>query len=124
MEINRTDYPPGVTKKQELAPGVFKEDKRHWALGSYAGEGRMTFGGDSSGCLNGKGLTRRPLIAIYRHYTSEKGIISCFLSYPDGMGVVANYFWEICSLEGELFEGVERFSSEAECEQRIIELLL
>ena len=54
-------------------------------------------------------------------YSSDKGKISLVL--------LPNYFhdeidlWEIYSLEGELFEDVERFESKEEAEERIVVIM-
>jgi hypothetical protein len=62
------------------------------------------------------------IIGKYQYiYESEKGSIS-LIELP-------NYFrdgitlWEIYSLEGDLFEDIERFNSKEEAERRINELL-
>ena len=69
-----------------------------------------------------KGLDPSPLIGKYQYiYSSEKGKIS-LVELPD-------YFkdgktlWEIYSLEGDLFEDIERFDSKEEAENTIEELL-
>ena len=122
------DYPSKVIEPRRIALKVYAQDKQHWAMNSFAGEGLYQVNGDSSGCLlkkthDGFQVVRPPKIAIYRHYWSLKGKISCFLSYPNAMGCHNRYFWEIYCLEGELFDDVERFSTEKECEKRIINLL-
>jgi hypothetical protein len=121
----RNDYPIGVTEPREIAPGIFMDNKKHWGMNSYAGEGRTEMGADSSGCLRKDSgsleLCPRPHVAIYRHYWSKKGKISCFLSYPNGMGYEDGYFWEIYTIgDKELFDDIERFSTESECEKAII----
>jgi len=127
------NYPEGVTKIREIAPRVFMQDKKHWAMNSYAGEGIIEledergYKHDRSGCLHSECSIvypcHEPKVAVYRQYWSKKGRVSCFLSYPGAMGAVPNYFWEIYCLEGRLFEDIERFDTEEECERRIIELL-
>ena len=121
--MSRNDYPEGVTQPLSLRKGIFVEDKQHWAMNVGAGEGLRSIRGDSSGCLDADGKCRPPYVAIYRHYWSRKGRISCFLSYPDGMGSMPTYFWEIYCLEGDLFEDIERFGTEGELLKRIKELL-
>ena len=117
------DYPDGVTQPFALGKGIFVEDKKHWGMNFGAGEGLHSIRGDGSGCLDADGKCQPPFVAIYRHYWSRKGKISCFLSYPGKMGAVPTYFWEIYCLEGELFEDPERFSTEGELRKRIKELL-
>jgi hypothetical protein len=46
-------------------------------------------------------------------------MLSTFLSYPNAMGVRDTYFWEIYPVEGD----IERFDSESEMEDRIIQLI-
>ena len=127
--MSRFDYPEDVVKDKEVAPGIFMTNKKHWAMNSSAGEGLTIMNGDASGCLLTEKVSNlkvclQPHVAIYRHYWSKKGKISCFLSYPDGMGYAkGKYFWEIYSLEGNLLDDIERFFTEKECEERIIELL-
>ena len=123
------DYPPGVVEPREIAKGIFMQDRQHWAMNSFAGEGLTVVNGDRSGCVikdgwKGLDVVLVPKVAIYRHYWSTKGKISCFLSYPNGMGYHNGYFWEVYCLEGGLFEDVERFSTEKELEKRIIKLLI
>lgn len=119
----KKDYPEGVTQPLPLGKGIFVEDRQHWAMNSYAGEGLREVGADASGCLGMDGKCQPPRIAIYRHYWSKKGKISCFLSYPNGMGSRNQYFWEIYSLEGNLFDDIERFNTEGELLKRVKELL-
>jgi hypothetical protein len=123
----RVDYPIGVTEPREIVPGVFMENKKHWGMNSYAGEGITEVNGDSSGCVRKSGgleLCPKPHIAIYRHYWSDKGRISCFLSYPEGMGYAKGYFWEIYTIGNkEIFDDIERFGTEKECEEAIIAYL-
>ena len=128
--MNYVDYPNGVTKPIAIAPGIYREDKMHWAMNSYAGLGVSEVNGDSSGCIyrrlserEGLKLCLVPKVAIYRHYWSSKGKISCFLSYPNGMGMLDDFFWEVYSLEGDLFDDIERFDTEEECEAWIINKL-
>jgi len=124
------DYPEGVVKVREIAPGIFMKPRKHWAMNSYAGEGIIRLedsrGYDRSGCLHPEKdpiiNCLAPWIVTARLYWSEKGTISCFLSYPGAMGAYPHYFWEIFSWD-ELFDDIERFDTEEECERRIIELL-
>lgn len=122
--MNLNNYPGGVTFPLDIGHGIFVENKRHWGMASYAGEGLSEVEGDASGCLLREGMCRAPRIAIYRHYWSKKGRLSCFLSYPNGMGWSQDrYFWEIYSLEGKLFEDVERYDTEQGMLSRVVEIL-
>jgi len=66
----------------------------------------------------GSGKMFRQLVGKWQFiYSSPKGKISCvkFLDYfCDGKD-----FWEIYSLDGDLFEDVERFDSKKEAEKQI-----
>jgi hypothetical protein len=66
-------------------------------------------------------MTNAPCVAQARLYESAKGRISAVYSYPQGLGIVDHYFWEIFS--SDLLDDVERFDTEDEMEQRIRELL-
>jgi len=60
------------------------------------------------------------LFGKYHHiFWSAKGRIS-LVKLNDFLGI---WYWEIMSLEGELFEDVERFDTKKKAMQRIEELL-
>ena len=69
-----------------------------------------------------RGILIKQIIGQYQYiYSSNKGKISLVEMkdyFYDG-----NDLWEIYSLEGNLFEDVERFDTKAEAEERIRELL-
>jgi len=54
-------------------------------------------------------------------YSSDKGEISLVRLF-DYVGIKKSY-WEIYSLEGDLFDDVERFDTKKEAEKRIKQLL-
>jgi hypothetical protein len=127
---NIKEYPAGVIQPTEIAPGIFFSDKPHWAMNSFAGMGYDRVADDTSGCicrgysdLIGLNLCLAPMVAIYRHYWSHKGRISCFLSYPNAMGAEDRFFWEIYCIEGALFDDIERYYTQAELDYRILSLL-
>ncbi len=101
---------------------------KHWGQGYLAGEGIEEVHGDHSGCvhwINGMRWVSPPCVAQARLYESSKGDISAVYSYPNGIGAEDRYFWEIWAPgQHDLMPGgPERFDTEAEMEQRVIELL-
>jgi hypothetical protein len=113
---------PGLSTR-ELTPFIYWRFYKHWGQGYAAGEGLKHIGGDRSGCLDDDGRTDRPFVVQARLYESLKGKVSAVYSYPNGLGAVDHYFWEIMPIEGELDHEVERFDTEGPMERRIIELL-
>jgi hypothetical protein len=116
------------TREVEIAGGIVYRPIRAWALLTYAGEGLLSVRGDHSGCVDTLGKCSPPSTAIHRLYWRRLGhpdedTISAFLSYPQGMGCVDEYFWGIY---GGGSDGPERFlgpEAETEMETRILELL-
>ena len=79
---------------------MYKETQKHRLADFDFGLGGFGFGAD------------------HHAYSSDKGKISMVLLknyFLDGRD-----FWEIYCLEGDLFEGVERFDTIEEAEQRIV----
>lgn len=69
------------------------------------------------------GKAFRKLVGKWQYiYTSPKGKISCvrFLNYLHE----GHNFWEIYSLEGSLFEDVERFDTKKKAEKQIKKYLI
>jgi hypothetical protein len=66
-----------------------------------------------------------PTVVQSRLYEGPLGFISAVYSYPNGIGLVDHYFWEIWNAGGEraVLEDVERYDTEAEMEARIIQAL-
>lgn len=115
------DYIP-ATMERIVAANITFRPIRSWHSLTYAGEGLQNVNGDGSGCVHANGRTcNRPLTVTHRIYTNTKTgkQLSSFLSYPDGMGAVDVYFWEIFPIE----QDIERFESEYEMERRVIDLL-
>ena len=99
---------------------------KHWGQCYLAGEGRTDLNGDHSGGLEmirSLPMTSAPCVVQARIYESDKGWVSAVYSYPNGIGIVDHYFWEIYSPGSDLMSDVERFDTEDEMEQRITELL-
>jgi len=133
---NEQMFIPG-TKERHVTPDIVFRPIRSWHCNTYAGEGLFNNHGDGSGCLikdkekdlfkichQPKAVTHR----IYWHKNHPGEHISSFLSYPDGMGAVPSYFWEIYPVESEEgYSDIERFygdNAEQEMEKRVIELLM
>ncbi|RLD10699.1 MAG: hypothetical protein DRI44_05395 [Chlamydiae bacterium] len=105
---------------------VFREIKS-WHRLSYAGEGlKFGPGGDRSGCICDDGKCFPPLTVchrVYYHKKNPKFMISAFLSYPNGMADINEYFWET---RGTKKSDVERFfgkNAERKMEKKIIRVL-
>lgn len=113
-----------ATMEREIASGIVFRPCRIWHSGIYAGEGLYSVNGDGSGCLRkDTHLCNPPLTVTHRlywHKTNPNKTISAFLSYPNGMGCMDGYFWEIYPAEDG---GIERFDKEEEMEVAIIKLL-
>ena len=116
------DFIP-ATMEREIAPNIVFRPIRSWHSGTYAGEKLKSVNGDGSGCITKqqeypRETCQRPPTVTQRIYwnkvTSKQ--ISAFLSYPNGMGCMNEYFWEIYPYEND----VGRFTSEIEMEQTII----
>ena len=128
-----TEFFPG-TMWHDVREGVQWRLHKHWAANVYAGEGLATMPGsdDRSGCLlegfvispNGRfqtpmKLCMRPMVVEQRIYQKGERQISAVFSYPGGLSIHLDYFWEIYPVK----EGVERFDSEEEMEARVVHLL-
>lgn len=128
MSEKSHDFIP-ATVEREVAPNVVFRPIRCWHSLTYAGEGLTKVNGDGSGCLTADGrYCSRPLTATHRIYWNKetKAFVSSFLSYPGGMGYFGDgdgrqqYFWEINATG---FDDVERYATEEEMEERVIEVL-
>ena len=91
-----------------IGDGIQWRPYRHRGMNCWAGEGRLTYRGDGSGCLffarrigvalppyAPEYLCRQPSIVqarIYRLASEPSRKISAVLSYP--IGAEGNYFWE------------------------------
>lgn len=121
-----------ATMWRDIGNGIKFRPAKHWASGVYGAEGRESTNGDRSGCIQtyldpvnkSVPLVMAPWVVEQRHYKKGKYLISAVLSFPNGLSIQDNYFWEIYQLEGkQLFEDVERYDSEEEMEKRIIEIM-
>lgn len=121
-----------ATMWRDIGNGISFRPAKHWMMGVWGAEGRESTNGDRSGCINryldpvnkSVPLIMAPSVVLQRHYKKDKYLISAVLSYPNGLSMVDNYFWEIYQLKGEkVFEDVEIFDGEEEMEKRIVELL-
>ena len=116
------------TMERSIGHSIVFRPIKSWHSLSYAGEKLTTApnSDDHSGCVNDDGMCRAPLTVTHRVYwkDDEDDYISAFLSYPRGMAHYGKdgeeYFWEIYG--PTRFEDVERYTSEKEMEERIIEL--
>lgn len=125
-----------TTMEREIAPNIVFRPIRSWHSGTYAGEKLLKIPGknDGSGCMkkiwnNGYELEvcNIPYTVTHRLYWNKNNpdnTISAFLSYPDGMGAMDEYFWETLgtSEDGD----IERFrgeGAEKEMEEKIIKTL-
>jgi len=121
-----------ATMWRDIGNGIKFRPAKHWASGVYGAEGRESTNGDRRGCIQSYidpvnksvPLIMAPWVVEQRHYKKGKYLISAVLSFPNGLSIQDNYFWEIYQLAGkQLFEDVERFDNEKEMENRITELL-
>lgn len=92
-----------TTMARHIGDGVYFRPIRSWHSGTLAGEGRKPKDGeDGSGMLmredyKGLRVCMPPYTVTHRLYWHESEpskTISCFLSYPNGMGASDQYFWE------------------------------
>ena len=116
---------PGLSKRQ-LTDSISWRYYKHWGQNVWAGEGLEIKHGDRSGCvdvINGRHMTDVPCVVFARVYEGTQGWISAVYSYPHGIGAMDSYFWEIYTPDQDIMEDVERFDTEEEMEQRVIELL-
>src|SRR3990167_4228838 len=106
-----------------IGDGIKWRYYRHWGQNYYAGEGSQGrtdetgtvvdgSGGLKTNCQNGicsLGCCMKPIIFLAREYFKGKKRISAVLSYPKGLGIDPDYFWEIYPIsDGD----VERFYSQ------------
>lgn len=115
------DFIPATSPRQ-ISPHIYFRPIRSWHSATYAGEGLTVVKTDKSGYLLNNGLCYAPKTVTHRIYWHDETnkFISAFLSYPDAMGCVDEYFWEIYPGDNE---DVDRFFSEAEMEAKIISIL-
>lgn len=123
MNLERArDFIPG-TREISIGGGVVYRPIRSWHSGTYAGEKLESLPNttDRSGCVMGqlRGITVSTLSytvthRVYWNVAKPDEMISCFLSYPGGMGCCDRYFWEAL-IDGEPV----RFFDEAEAEKAI-----
>lgn len=88
------------TMWRAIGNGIFWRPYKHWAQGYKAAEGLEVDHGDHSGCLkmvNGIRMTDAPLVVSARIYRKEgcREDISAVFSYPNGLSIHPDYFWEI-----------------------------
>lgn len=106
-----SDFIP-CTSPRSIGDGIFFRPIRSWHSGTYAGEKLYKIPGsnDGSGCLFSEKLSdvlpvcSPPHTVTHRLYWHEKDpnqTISAFLSYPNGMGVCDEYFWEANKVEDD-----------------------
>lgn len=99
---------------------------KHWGQGYLAGEGITNINGDYSGGLRmieDLPYTNAPCVAQARVYRGPRGWVSAVYSYPNGIGAVSRYFWEIYTPDQTLMDECERFTEEEAMEHRIVEIL-
>lgn len=111
------------TKNIKISENIFYRPIKSWHSGTFSGEGLYAIPGtsDASGCLKTHGVCSPPLTVIHRiywHKDYEDATFSAWLSYPNAMGLIPDYFWEI-SNKNEY--DVHIFHSEQEMEDYIIE---
>lgn len=118
--LESCDFIP-ATIERDIGHNILFRPIRSWTALNYAGEGLYIVNGDRSGCLRDDNTCSKPLTVTHRMYWNVKTLkmLSTFLSYPNAMGVRDTYFWEIYPVEGD----IERFDSESEMEDRIIQLI-
>ncbi len=92
---------PG-TQWHDIGDAIYWNYYKHWATGYLAGEGKTVgHDGDRSGCLeyiNGQAYTSPPYVVLARSYcllSDPSRSISAVFSYPRGIGLINEYFWEI-----------------------------
>lgn len=129
-------YIPGTNwKKMERSKKIEWREAVHWAMNYYAGlrnsrqdirqwddrqyeDGKpMNYSGDIHGEISvGYYSMSLPGVCLYRHYRligTEYPIMSSFLSYPNAMGALDTFFWEVYpDLDGD----ITRFETEEEME--------
>jgi hypothetical protein len=114
-----------TTREVSIGDGVVYRPIRSWHSGTCAGEGHLHMPhGDRSGCIDDDGKTSPPHTVTHRLYwnvSNPKDTISAFLSYPNAMGLVDEYFWE--AIVGDDVERWIGGTAEADMEQFILGLL-
>lgn len=116
------DFIP-ATMEREIYKNIVFRPIRSWHSNTYAGERLKIYNGDRSGCEMDDMLCRIPYTVTHRLYWNKNNpekTISAFLSYPNGMGNCANYFWEIYPAKNS---DIERFSCELRMEEYLIGML-
>lgn len=122
------DFIP-CTKPVSIGDDIYYRPHKHWGMNIWAGEGLYEMNGDASGCLHKDakwplGTCSKPIVVMQRIYWNGKKQISAVLSYPNGLSIQGEYFWEIY---GDGLDDIERFfdsNAEEEMETRIKELLI
>lgn len=122
------------TMERHIGNRIYFRPIKSWHTGVYAGEKLYKIPGTNggSGCLRrdtGKyqDLCSPPLTVTHRLYWHEKNkdkTISAFLSYPNGMGAMKEYFWEIYPAEDGDIERFVGDKAEEEMEEMIKRLLV
>lgn len=90
------------TREITIGDDVVYRPTRMWHSGTFAGEGHRhipstTGNRDRSGCLNDEGMCSPPksvTTRLYWNVNRPDDSVSAILSYPGGMGLVDEYFWE------------------------------
>lgn len=121
---------PCTMARQIGDTGVFFRPVKSWHSGTYAGERlyELPDSGDRSGCLRPDGRADPPYTVTHRMYWHERAPehkVSAFLSYPNGMGAMDDYFWECNGVDPN--GDVTRFTgddAESEMETAIINFLV
>lgn len=96
------------TREVSIGDGVVYRPIRSWHSGTFGGERLpQNKNGDRSGCVYPDGSMNPPLTVTSRLYWNvarPEDTISAFLSYPNGMGCLSEYFWEElgCRTDGDI----------------------
>ena len=96
-KTDRKDWFIPCTREIAIGDDVVYRPTRMWHSGTYAGEGLASVHGDGSGCVDSEGQCSAPKSVTTRLYWNvhrPDDSVSAFLSYPDGMGCLHEYFWE------------------------------
>lgn len=104
---------PG-TQWHDIGDGIAWRSCKHWGMGVWAGEGLEFRGDDRSGCrrrINGDWWASPPCVVESRVYRRGDLEISAVFSYPGGIGIVQEYFWETMPYfaGASLADEIERF---------------
>lgn len=127
-----TDFFPG-TRWVPIGQGIEWRLHKHWGQGVWAGEGLFSHNGDGSGCLTdfdilGRRIDRnrpiypttsKPIVVCQRIYRKGSRQLSAVFSYPHGLSIIDEYFWELYPVG----DNIERFDTEEEMESKIKKIL-